>query len=202
MRRQAVAANRDHALALQLSGHPPGRPAPVPIGATLIVSPVSIVHEWAKEIARHALGLRVFMYAGRKSNMLPEDTHQRGGCGVPPAPPPSAQCSYCWSPAVAPTNKRDVARITVARRPPHQPAVAQQQQQQQQQQRVAPAPSAPVAAYVPSANGAQPPAWAGRPPAAAAVAAAASSVATLPSAPRLVFGGEGALAWHRLAERG
>jgi len=63
----------DHALALQLSGLPPGRPAPVPIGATLIVAPMSIVHQWAKEIARHAPGLRVFMYTGRKSDMLPED---------------------------------------------------------------------------------------------------------------------------------
>jgi len=158
MRRQAVAANRDHALALQLSGHPPGRPAPVPIGATLIVSPVSIVHEWAKEIARHALGLRVFMYAGRKSNMLPEDTHQRGGCGVPPAPPPSAQCSYCWCARSCADQQARCGKDHCG-----------------------------ASAAAPARGGS---------------AAAASSVATLPSAPRLVFGGEGALAWHRLAERG
>jgi hypothetical protein len=63
----------DHALALELSGAPPPRPQPVPIGATLIVSPMTIVRQWAKEIEKHAPGLRVFEYKGRKSDMAPED---------------------------------------------------------------------------------------------------------------------------------
>ncbi len=38
----------------------------LPVKGTLIVSPTSIVYQWASEIARHAPSLRVFIYDSAK----------------------------------------------------------------------------------------------------------------------------------------
>lgn len=48
---------------------PAVRPPPTRIGATLIVSPMSIVHQWKKEILLHAPSLRVTIYAGCQTNL-------------------------------------------------------------------------------------------------------------------------------------
>jgi len=51
---------------------PPPRP-PKRVGTTLIVSPVSLLYQWEKEIHLHAPSLRVFIYTGLDRCQSTED---------------------------------------------------------------------------------------------------------------------------------